>query len=100
MSQENNSYQDPLTLPTQELQTAIQIIGNYANKNSHEMQFSLSENKIQIEAEDPDFSNKGEINLPCNYQGKAMRIRVNYRLFLEMVKNIPGDNLVLHLDKP
>ena len=95
---EKHPYQ--LTMQREQLEKATRVINLYASATTHEMRMHVQDKNVKIEAENSEFSNKGEIDLPCDYKGEPMVLNVHAGLLEELIKNMRHDCITIHLDNP
>ncbi|MEM7361431.1 MAG: DNA polymerase III subunit beta [Bacteroidota bacterium] len=89
-----------LTLNTDCLAT-LKRIGIYANRTTHQIRFKIDTNRIEVIAEDLDFSNEARETIECQYDGPAMEIGFNAKLLVEMLSIFPsGEEIKFSLDTP
>ncbi len=84
-------------LETKALQKAIRLIDYYASELTHEIAIEINQKELCIQAENLEFSNRGEMRLACNHQGEGIKLHLHASLFAEMIKNIPHESIILHL---
>ena len=88
------------SIQTQPIQKALRLIDYYTSQATHEICLTISEKEINIEAENLEFANRGEMRIPCTYKGETMKIRLHARLFAEIIKNILHDVVIIHFQSP
>jgi DNA polymerase-3 subunit beta len=71
-----------------DLLASLRRISIYANKNTYLVRLKITQDNLQILAEDLDFSNEASENLVCSYQGEEMEIGFNAKFLIEMLSNI------------
>jgi len=89
-----------LTINRLSLLGSLKRIAIYANKTTHQIKLSLAKDSLQIFAEDFDFANEANEQLPCTYEGEAMEIGFNAKLIIEMLGNLPTEEVELHFSLP
>ncbi len=90
-----------MSITRSDLLSSLKRISNYANKTTNQVKLTIGDNKLKIEAEDLDFSNRAEEELPCFYDGEeAMEIGFNAKFLIEMLNTIGGDNVKFELSSP
>jgi len=80
-----------------DLLASLRRISIYANKNTYLVRLKISNDNLQILAEDLDFSNEASENLLCQYQGEEMEIGFNAKFLIEMLSNISAKEISLEL---
>lgn len=71
--------------------SALKRIAIYVNRGTKQLRFNIEKEKIEVIAEDLDFSNKAEETLPCQYEGPDMKIGFNAKLLIEMLSVLPAE---------
>lgn len=77
-----------LTVNKPALVSALRRAAIYANKATHQVKLTISENELTISAEDLDFSNEAQEQLLCTYEGLPLEIGFNAKLLLDMLSSI------------
>ncbi|MCU0439976.1 MAG: DNA polymerase III subunit beta [Raineya sp.] len=80
-----------------DLLASLRRISIYANKNTYLVRLKISNDNLQILAEDLDFSNEASENLVCSYQGEEIEIGFNAKFLIEMLSNIPTKDVNFEL---
>ncbi|MBR2318829.1 MAG: DNA polymerase III subunit beta [Bacteroidaceae bacterium] len=60
----------------------------------------LEENKVVISAQDTDFSTSAEESIACSYEGTTMNIGFRASFLIDILNNIPGQDVVIELADP
>ncbi len=60
----------------------------------------LEENKVVISAQDTDFSTSAEESIACSYDGATMNIGFRASFLIDILNNIPGQDVVVELADP
>ena len=60
----------------------------------------LSFNEVLVSAQDLSFSMSAHETLPCQYDGEAMEIGFKSTFLLEILNNLPYQNITLELADP
>ncbi len=60
----------------------------------------LSENQIQISAQDIDFSTSAEETLICQYAGNAMSIGFKSTFLIDILNNLTAQEVIVELADP
>lgn len=79
---------------------ALRRVGLFANQSTHQVRLSLSATSVNISAEDLEFSNKAQEQMPCDYKGEPMEIGFNAKFLTEMVNNLDSENVMMELSHP
>ncbi len=83
-----------------DLKGAMSRVNIFANKSTNQISIDISANKLKLMAQDLDFSYEGDETISCNYDGDPMKISFNAKLLLELVSNMPGENIQVGLSLP
>jgi len=89
-----------MSITRADLLNSLKRIANYANKTTNQVKLAIEDNKVNIEAEDLDFSNRATEELPCYFDGDPMSIGFNAKFLIEMLNTIDGDNVRFELSTP
>lgn len=60
----------------------------------------LEENKVVVSAQDTDFSTSAEESMACSYEGASMNIGFRASLLIDILNNIPGQDVIIELADP
>jgi DNA polymerase-3 subunit beta len=80
--------------------SSVKRVAIFSNKTTHQIRLRIAGAEMGISAEDPDFSNKANERLACDYQGDDIEIGFNSRFLLEMLGNLGADNVRMELSAP
>ena len=80
--------------------SSVKRVAIFSNKTTHQIRLRIAGAEMGISAEDPDFSNKANERLACDYQGDDMEIGFNSRFLLEMLGNLGSDNVRMEMSAP
>lgn len=80
--------------------SSLKRISIYANKTTHQVRLKIAGSKLEISAEDLDFSNEAKEELACEFNGDDMEIGFNAKFLMEMLNNIDADTINLELSEP
>lgn len=72
----------------------------YANKSTNQVRLKLSENSLEISAEDIDFSNEANEKLHCEYRGDDLEIGFNAKFLIEGLSNVSSRHVVFKFSEP
>lgn len=93
-------YTSQLVVDRMALVHALRRIMIYANKATHQIKFTLSANRLDITAEDLEFSSEAHETLLGIYQGENLEIGFNVKLLLEMLTNTGFSDVVFSFLEP
>jgi DNA polymerase-3 subunit beta len=88
-----------VSLPTESLKDAIGRIKVYANQKSKIIVFSFTENLLTISGEDKDFGLSAIEAIPLDDSSIEFEMRVNFRLFSDILSKINTDEIVFKFAK-
>lgn len=80
--------------------SSLKRIAIYANKTTHQVRLKINGNQLHISAEDLDYSNEANEQLPCEHEGTDIEIGFNARFLVEMLNNMDADEVVMKLSAP
>lgn len=89
-----------LTVDRVSLLNTLRRVGLFANQSTNQVRLSISENVLDISAEDLEFSNSAHEKLPCQYEGDPMDIGFNAKFLVEMLNNLDTENILMELSNP
>lgn len=95
---QNNPNQ--LTVSRASLLSSLKRIAIYANRTTHQVKIALASSKLQILAEDLDFSNKADEQLACDYEGTDLAIGFNAKLLIELLNSLAANEVIMQLSAP
>lgn len=79
---------------------ALRRVNLFAPKSSNLVVFNLQPNEIILAAQDADYGTSAEEKVSCNYEGNIMEIGFNGVFMVEILNNIPGDDVVMQITDP
>lgn len=91
----NNPYH--LTIDRQTLVNALRRVSVFAPEGSGLVKFRIEENNVHISTQDIDFSTSANETLTCQYEGVAMSIGFKANFLIEILNNIPGQEITIWL---
>ena len=71
-----------------------------SNQATNQVKFKLSLNEVLVSAQDLSFSMSAHETLPCQYDGDAMEIGFKAPFLLEILSNLPYQNICMELADP
>ena len=78
----------------------LRRISIFASEATRQVRLSISNDHIDISAEDIEFSNKAHENIPCQYEGEPMDIGFNAKFLTEMLTNLDSEQVLIELSHP
>ncbi len=94
----DNPYK--LTINRNDFVSALRRVSIFANKTTNQVVLEINGNKLQLSAQDIDFSYEGKETLNCQYSGEDMKIAFNAKLMVEMLNNLDGNDIQVELSTP
>jgi len=94
----NNDYS--LIVSRQSLLNCLRRTSLYANKSTYLIRVSLSGSELKVVSEDTDLSSHAHESISCSWDGPDMSIGFNGRTFIEMLSNLPCDQITVRLNSP
>ncbi|MCU0390367.1 MAG: DNA polymerase III subunit beta [Thermoflexibacter sp.] len=72
----------------------------YANKSTNQVRLKLSNNSLEISAEDIDFSNEANEKLHCEYTTDELEIGFNAKFLIEGLSNVAARHVIFKFSEP
>lgn len=79
---------------------ALKRVSVFSNPASSLVKLQLSNDQIIISAQDIDFSTAAEETITCEYVGTSMNIGFKSNFLIEILNNIPANDVTLELSDP
>ncbi len=89
-----------LIIPRIDLLNAVKRVAVCSNQGTSHVKLSLSFNKLVISAQDLSFSISAHENLSCQYDGDPMDIGFKSSFLIEILNNLPYEEVCLELSDP
>ena len=80
-----------------DLQKRVSI---FSNQSTHQVQFKINGNTIDISGEDIDFSNKANEKITVEYSGQDMQIGFNGKFLIEILNTLESEKIDIHFSTP
>ena len=94
---ENENF---LTVNRSELLSAIKRMMLFSTSNSKQVKFSITDNSLEVSAEDIDHGSDAKESIPCEYKGEPMDIGFNTTYVNDILSHLVGDQVVFKLHSP
>ena len=78
---------------------AIRRASIMSNKSTNQVRFRLSGNILHLYAEDTEYANKAEMQIPCHYDGADINIGFSSKFLTEMLAVLRSDDIVLKMSQ-
>lgn len=89
-----------LTIDRQLLLAAMRRVSLFASKASSLVKMTMDSNILRLDSQDLDYSTKANEAVTCSYDGNPISIGFNAVYMMEVLNNLPGDNIVVKLSDP
>ncbi len=89
-----------VTVDRQQLLGALRRVAVFSSAASGLIKLHLKENELRVSTQDIDFSTSAEETLTCQYTGSAMSIGFKAVFLIDILNNIPTDEVVFELADP
>lgn len=84
-----------LKLKTKELHNAIKRMMLFSTSNTRRVKFSVSNNNLEISAEDLDLGASGDESITCEYSGEALEIGFNSAYVNDILNHIDDEEEII-----
>jgi DNA polymerase-3 subunit beta len=71
-----------------------------SNKSTNQIRFRLSGNILHLHAEDTEYANKADMQIPCDYNGEDINIGFSSKFLSEMLSVLDSDDIILKMSQP
>ena len=95
---QNNPNQ--ITVDRLGLLAALRRVQPFANDSSNLIRFHVENGRLQLDAEDYDFSKTATERLSCDYNGQPMSIGFKGSSFIEILSNFDCNDVIIQLADP
>ena len=89
-----------LTINRNLLLSSMRRASIFSNKSTNQVRFKLSGNVLHLHAEDTEFANKADMQIPCNYNGEDINIGFSSKFLTEMLSVLGADDITLKMSQP
>ncbi|MDE6380307.1 MAG: DNA polymerase III subunit beta [Muribaculaceae bacterium] len=89
-----------LIVDRQVLAAAMRRVSLFASKASSLVKMSMDDNNVTLQAQDFDYSTKADERIGCSYEGRPLSIGFNSVYMIEVLNNLPGDQVIVKLSDP
>lgn len=89
-----------LTINRGLLLSAIRRASIMSNKSTNQVRFKLSANILHLHAEDTEYANKADMQIPCNYNGEDINIGFSSKFLTEMLSVLNSDDITMKMSQP
>ncbi len=81
------------------LLSSVKRVSIFSNKTTNQIRFNLTNNMLELSAEDRDFSNKADEKIPCQFDGD-FQIAFNSKFLIELLQNLESQDMILEMSQP
>lgn len=89
-----------LILDRQSFLSSLKRVSIFASEATRQVRLSLTPDRLNISAEDLEFSNNAHESIPCQYEGEPMDIGFNAKFLTEMVSNLDSEQVLIEMSHP
>jgi DNA polymerase-3 subunit beta len=89
-----------LTINRGLLLSAIRRASIMSNKSTNQIRFKLFGNILHLHAEDTEYSNKADMQIPCDYNGEDINIGFSSKFLTEMLSVLNSDDITMKMSQP
>jgi DNA polymerase-3 subunit beta len=89
-----------LTINRNLLLNSIRRASIFSNKSTNQVRFKLSGNVLHLHAEDTEYANKAEMQVPCSYNGEDINIGFSSKFLTEMISVLGSDDVTIKMSQP
>ena len=89
-----------LTINRNLLLGAIKRASIMSNKSTNQVRFKLSANILHLHAEDTEYANKADMQIPCDYNGEDINIGFSSKFLTEMLGILGADDITMKMSQP
>ncbi|ROI10347.1 DNA polymerase III subunit beta [Chryseobacterium sp. H3056] len=89
-----------LTINRNLLLSSIRRASIMSNKSTNQVRFKLSGNILHLHAEDTEFANKADMQIPCDYNGEDINIGFSSKFLTEMLSVLSAEDITMKMSQP
>jgi DNA polymerase-3 subunit beta len=89
-----------LTINRNLLLNAIRRASIMSNKSTNQVRFKLSGNILHLHAEDTEYANKADMQIPCDYNGEDINIGFSSKFLTEMLSVLASEDVIMKMSQP
>ncbi len=89
-----------LTINRSLLLNAIRRASIMSNKSTNQVRFKLSGNLLHLHAEDTEYANKADMQVPCDYNGEDINIGFSSKFLTEMLSVLGSEDITMKMSQP
>lgn len=88
-----------LTINRNLLLNAIRRASIMSNKSTNQVRFKLSGNVLHLHAEDTEYANKADMQVPCDYNGDDINIGFSSKFLSEMLSVLGSEDITIKMSQ-
>ena len=92
--------ENSLKLKTGDLLAGVKRMMLFSTSNSKQVKFSISNNALEVSAEDIDHGSNAKENIVCEYSGEPMDIGFNTAYVNDVLTHLPNEDIIFKLHSP
>lgn len=89
-----------MTIDRSSFQNALKRLAIYSNKSTYQVVLSLTQDSLEVSAQDIDFSNEAKETLKCDYSGDDLRIAFSAKFLIEILGVLDTQEITFKLSTP
>ena len=89
-----------LTINRNLLLSSIRRASIFSSKSTNQVRFKLSGNILHLHAEDTEYANKAEMQIPCEYKGEDINIGFSSKFLTEMLAVLKSEDILIKMSQP
>ena len=89
-----------LTVNRNLLLSSIRRASILSNKSTNQVRFKLSGNVLHLHAEDTEYANKADMQIPCDYNGEDINIGFSSKFLTEMLSVLGSEDITMKMSQP
>ena len=89
-----------LTINRNLLLSSIRRASIFSSKSTNQVRFKLSGNILHLHAEDTEYANKAEMQIPCEYKGEDINIGFSSKFLTEMLAVLNSEDILIKMSQP
>ena len=82
------------------LLSSIRRASIFSSKSTNQVRFKLSGNILHLHAEDTEYANKAEMQIPCEYKGEDINIGFSSKFLTEMLAVLNSEDILIKMSQP
>ena len=82
------------------LLSAIRRASIMSNKSTNQVRFKLSGSILHLHAEDTEYANKADMQIPCDYNGEDINIGFSSKFLTEMLSVLSSEDITMKMSQP